>query len=472
VTRLRTLCFVALAVLLAAGAVTPAVTAPPAGALSAGGRRVYVYGDSVLLGAQHAIEQRLATKGWQPTVFAHVGASMPQIIDLLRSQQGSIPDVVVLGVGNNYFGNPEVFRNQIDDTMALLSQAKRVIWLSLREFRPDRHDANAELNAAAQRWPTLEIADWNQYSLTQPNVFYADGLHLKPGGAALMAQLVDQRLDAYLAGDPPAKVPVTGDATGPLAPKVYGFGRRFAALDHHQLDPRPRLVAHHSFAGVASTRSGKGYWLAGSDGGVFAFGDAKFHGSAGKLPLTRPIVGIASTRSGHGYWLVAADGGVFTYGDAKFYGSAGALRLSRPVVGIARTPSGRGYWLVASDGGVFAYGDAKYHGSTARIRLAQPVIGITATRAGYYLAANDGGVFAFGDAKFEGSITGPQYWPVVGLVLGAHARGYYLVTADGVVHRFGEVPLVGGRSNLDRRDLFVGATRRPRGYWLLAQRKA
>jgi hypothetical protein len=473
VTRLRRLFLVALAALVGAGIVTPAVTAAPAGALAAGAGRVYVYGDSVLLGAQHAIEQRLGAKGWQPSVFAHVGASMPQIIDLLRSQQGSIPDVVVMGAGNNYFGNPEVFRGQIDDTMALLSRAKRVIWLNLREFRPDRHDANAELDAAAKRWPTLEIADWNQYSLTKPDVFYADGLHLKPGGAALMAQLVDQRLDAYLAGDPPAKVPVTGDATGPLSPRVYGYGQVSRALRGHVLAEAKPFVTHHSFVGIASTRSGNGYWLAGSDGGVFAAGDAAFHGSAGKLPLERPIVGIAATRSGHGYWLVAADGGVFSYGDAKFYGSAGALRLDRPVVGIARTPTGRGYWLVASDGGVFSYGDAKFHGSTGRLHLDQPVVGISATRRGYYLTANDGGVFAFGDATFHGSVAGrPIYWPVVGMVVGPRGAGYYLLAANGQVYRFGHVKKLGARADADRADLFVGFTSRPGGYWLAAQRKA
>ncbi len=38
---------------------------------------------------------------------------------------------------------------------------------------------------------------------------------------------------------------------------------------------------------------------------------------------------------GRGYWLVASDGGIFTYGDAGFFGSAGALPLNKPVVGMA-----------------------------------------------------------------------------------------------------------------------------------------
>lgn len=37
--------------------------------------------------------------------------------------------------------------------------------------------------------------------------------------------------------------------------------------------------------------------------------------------VTAPIVGIAITPSGNGYLLVGADGGVFAFGDAKFLGS-------------------------------------------------------------------------------------------------------------------------------------------------------
>jgi hypothetical protein len=46
-------------------------------------------------------------------------------------------------------------------------------------------------------------------------------------------------------------------------------------------------------------------------------------------------VGIASTRTGRGYWMVASDGGVFNFGDAFFRGSAGNLALNAPVVGVA-----------------------------------------------------------------------------------------------------------------------------------------
>jgi len=58
---------------------------------------------------------------------------------------------------------------------------------------------------------------------------------------------------------------------------------------------------------------------------------------------------------------VASDGGIFSFGDAVFHGSTGATPLNAPIVGMAATPDGGGYWLVASDGGIFSFGDAVFH---------------------------------------------------------------------------------------------------------------
>jgi kumamolisin len=84
-------------------------------------------------------------------------------------------------------------------------------------------------------------------------------------------------------------------------------------------------------------RTGLGYWLDASDGGVFSFGNAKFSGSMGGKPLNAPVVGMAATPTGGGYWEVASDGGIFAFGNAQFYGSAGDLRLVAPVVAMAST---------------------------------------------------------------------------------------------------------------------------------------
>ena len=117
---------------------------------------------------------------------------------------------------------------------------------------------------------------------------------------------------------------------------------------------------------LVRTASGRGYWIAASDGGVFSFGDAVFHGSMGGKPLNAPIVGMAATPKGDGYALVGKDGGVFTFGKLKYSGGMGDKKLNAPIVGIEVDADGAGYWLVAADGGVFAFG-AGFYGSAVEL---------------------------------------------------------------------------------------------------------
>jgi len=224
---------------------------------------------------------------------------------------------------------------------------------------------------------------------------------------------------------------------------------------------------------MAATPSGAGYWMAAADGGLFTFGDAGFHGSAGGSPLNQPVVTMAATPSGAGYWLVARDGGIFTYGDAGFFGSTGALRLNQPIVAMAATPSGRGYWLAAADGGIFTFGDAAFFGSTGGLRLNEPIVGMAATRSGdgYWLVARDGGLFTFGDAPFLGSTGGsPLNQPVVGMTATPSGAGYWLVARDGGLFTFGDAPFLGsmGGSPLNQPVVGMAATPSGNGYWMAA----
>ncbi len=186
------------------------------------------------------------------------------------------------------------------------------------------------------------------------------------------------------------------------------------------------------------------YWMVASDGGIFSFGNAGFFGSAGSLPLVKPVVGMAPTASKDGYWLVASDGGIFSYGDAGFHGSMGGKPLNAPIVGMAATPDGGGYWLVASDGGIFSFGDAAFHGSMGGTPLNRPIVGMAATSdgLGYWLVAADGGIFSFGDAAFHGSMGGtPLNRPIVGMAATGDGLGYWLVASDGGIFSFGDAAL-------------------------------
>ena len=68
--------------------------------------------------------------------------------------------------------------------------------------------------------------------------------------------------------------------------------------------------------------------MIGSDGGVFAFGDAGFVGSLPGLNIhVSNIVGCRAHADGKGYWMIGSDGGVFAFGDAGFVGSLPGLKV-------------------------------------------------------------------------------------------------------------------------------------------------
>ena len=128
------------------------------------------------------------------------------------------------------------------------------------------------------------------------------------------------------------------------------------------------------------------------------------------------IAGLASTPSGEGYWLAASDGRVFAFGDALprgatpgqgLAGAIGAAKPAAPIVAIAAHPDGRGYWLLGADGGVFAV-DTGFFGSLAERRLPSEAVQlrVTGSGEGYYVAAGNGAVYAFGDADRRRELPG------------------------------------------------------------------
>ena len=200
-----------------------------------------------------------------------------------------------------------------------------------------------------------------------------------------------------------------------------------------------------------------GYWLVGSDGGIFTFGSAQFYGSTGSLHLQRPVVGITPTATRGGYWLVASDGGIFAFGNAGYYGSipgsgltpAGSglsHSLNAPIVGMVPSSDGGGYFMVASDGGVFAFGDARFEGSCPGIggcSGAAVAVMPDATGNGYWVVTSTGAVYTFGDASNFGQ-PGKQNSNMTSATATPNGGGYWILDGVGQVFAFGDAAPLGG----------------------------
>jgi hypothetical protein len=236
--------------------------------------------------------------------------------------------------------------------------------------------------------------------------------------------------------------------------------------------------------GSAITSDFGGYWLAGVDGGVFAFGNARFYGScreAGsgcRQNTAGVVIDIVATPDGKGYWLASLDGGVYAFGDAPYLGSAGRAdpalpggganvdALSAPVISMAIAGRAPGYWLATSDGAVLPFGKARSFGSLAGKSFPGLVVAIAGTPdgGGYWLTSTAGTVYTFGDAKSYGGCTQPRSGcerlnaPIGSMAATPDGRGYWLFGIDGGVFAFGDAHFYGSvlsaahsaRSRLDR----------------------
>jgi hypothetical protein len=201
---------------------------------------------------------------------------------------------------------------------------------------------------------------------------------------------------------------------------------------------------------VVKSSGRSGYWMLGSDGKVYAFGQAKYLG-APALPAGITAADLESTPTGDGYWIVDSAGTVFSYGDAAALGGieAGRLAPGETVTSLSSTPSGQGYWIFTTKGRVVRFGDAVFFGDMSKTALAGPILDSIPTRSGngYYMVGSDGGIFAFGDARFYGSMGGKKLnAPVQSLVPDGDGAGYWLVASDGGIFAF-DAPFRGSMGN-------------------------
>jgi hypothetical protein len=66
---------------------------------------------------------------------------------------------------------------------------KEIVWVNLRETQSLFKRINAMIGTEAQRFPLVQVADWNSWSAGKP-WFRTDGLHLTDSGAQGLALML------------------------------------------------------------------------------------------------------------------------------------------------------------------------------------------------------------------------------------------------------------------------------------------
>ncbi len=172
---------------------TPAQPAPPAprpGTLPASldgesrGGRVTAIGDSVLLGANEALRGALG----RVEIDAAIGRQVYTAVDILRAlaANGQLGDVVIIHLGNN----GTFSARQFDEIMSLAGDSRRVVFVNVKVPRPWEASVNATLAEGGQRYANATMVDWHSVGGAQPELFWDDGIHLRPEGARVYANLI------------------------------------------------------------------------------------------------------------------------------------------------------------------------------------------------------------------------------------------------------------------------------------------
>ena len=108
-----------------------------------------------------------------------------------------IGSVVVLHIGDNGFFRASCF----DRIMTELEGASRVLVVNLKVPRNWEGPNNRMLASAVTRYENASLVDWHSASKDRPELFWADGIHVRPEGARLYANLIAETLRPLLTID-------------------------------------------------------------------------------------------------------------------------------------------------------------------------------------------------------------------------------------------------------------------------------
>jgi peptidoglycan/LPS O-acetylase OafA/YrhL len=149
-----------------------------------GPAQVFALGDSVMLGASNYLRKTITAMD----VDAKLGRQVSTALKLIQARKdaNALAPVVVVHLGNN----GTFTAKQFDEMMTLLADVPRVIFLTNKVPRKWQEPNNYAMSEGVKKYPNAVLVDWNALSSQHPEWFWKDGIHLRPEGAQVYADLI------------------------------------------------------------------------------------------------------------------------------------------------------------------------------------------------------------------------------------------------------------------------------------------
>ncbi|QQU94322.1 acyltransferase family protein [Corynebacterium aurimucosum] len=155
------------------------------------GNEISAIGDSVMLAASEALNERFPGISIDAAISRHYSAALPVVQGLKDS--GQLRSTVFVGLGTN----GATFEGQMDELIDIVGSERTLVLVLPYGERDWMGPARAEIIEAATTHDNVYIADWCGVAQENPAMLYDDGVHPLPEGAHLYADALYDALEQY-----------------------------------------------------------------------------------------------------------------------------------------------------------------------------------------------------------------------------------------------------------------------------------
>lgn len=155
------------------------------------GNEISAIGDSVMLAASEALNERFPGISIDATISRHYSAALPVI--KAQKDSGQLRSTVFVGLGTN----GATFEGQMDELIDIVGPERTLVLVLPYGERDWMGQARAEIIDAATAHDNVYIADWCGMAQENPAMLYDDGVHPLPEGAHLYADALYDAMEQY-----------------------------------------------------------------------------------------------------------------------------------------------------------------------------------------------------------------------------------------------------------------------------------